>query len=152
MTIIIIIIIVIINYYHFYYYFYYYYFHYYYAVLKLSHRQLLMPRYSSSASYNQQSTAKRMLSPYMSQTFLSILAVPIKADFCTIPTFDLIPSVSLHSLKPLLMHPTAPKPVVKPPPFSATTAFSALSSNSEIFQSFRFLFHVSYNHLLQQNQ
>ena len=102
-------------------------------VLKLSHRQFLMPRYSSSASYNQYSRAKRMLSPYMPQTFLSILAVPNKADFCTIPTFNLIPSESIHSLKPLLMHPTAPKPVVKPLPFSATIAFSALSLQIPIF-------------------
>ena len=52
--------------------------------------------------------AKRMLSPYMSKTFLSILAILNKTDFCTIPTFNLTPSVSTHPLKPLLMHPRAP--------------------------------------------
>ena len=46
-----------------------------------------------------------MFSPYMSKTFLSILAVPNKTDFCTIPTFSLIPSVSIHPLNPLLMRP-----------------------------------------------
>ena len=48
------------------------------------------------ASYNQQLRAKRMLSPYMSKTFLSILAVP---------TISLTPNVSIHPLKPLQMHP-----------------------------------------------
>ena len=89
--------------------YYYYYFHYYYyVILQLSQRQFLMSRYSSWASYNQQPRDQRMLSPYMSKTFLSILAVPNKTDFCTIPTFNLIPSVSIHPLKPLLMHPRAP--------------------------------------------
>ena len=82
-----------------------------------------------------------MLSPYMSKTFLSILAVPNKTDFCTIPAFNLIPSVSIHPLKPLLMHPELLQPLVQPQPFSATRAFSALSSDSGIFQSFRFLYH-----------
>ena len=49
-----------------------------------------------------------MLSPNMSKTFLSILAVPNKNDFCAIPTFSLIPGVSIHPLNPLLMHPRAP--------------------------------------------
>ena len=67
-----------------------------------------MPRYSSWMSYNLQPRAKRMLSPYMSKIFLSILAVPNKTDFCTISTSSLIPSVSIHPLKPLLMHRRAP--------------------------------------------
>ena len=71
-------------------------------------------------------------------------------DFCTIPIFSLIPSVSIHPLKPLLMHPRAPTNTAQP--FSATKAFSALSSNSDSFQSFRLLFHVSYNHLVQQHR
>ena len=43
---------------------------------------------------------QQMLSPYISKTFLSILAVPNKTNFCTIPR--------LKPLKPLLMHPRAP--------------------------------------------
>ena len=35
-----------------------------------------------------------MLSSYISKTFLSILAVPNKTDFCTIPTLSLIPRSS----------------------------------------------------------
>ena len=81
---------------------------------------------------------QRMLSPYMSKTFLSILAVPNKTDFCTIPTSSLIASVSIHSLKPLLMHPRAPATTDKPQPFSMTKVFSALSSNSDIFNIFDF--------------
>ena len=69
----------------------------------------------------------------MSKTFLSILAVPNKTDFCTIPTFNLIPSVSNHPLKPLLMHPELLQPLVQPQSFSATKTFLALSSNSDIF-------------------
>ena len=46
-----------------------------------------------------------MLSPYMSKTFLSILAVPNKTDICIIPTISLTPNVSIHPLKPLQMHP-----------------------------------------------
>ena len=84
-----------------------------------------------------------MLSPYMSKTFLSILSVPNKTDFCTIPTFNLIPSMSIHPLKPLVMHPKAPTTTVQPQPFSATKAFSALPSNSDIFQYFRFFFFFS---------
>ena len=49
-----------------------------------------MPTYSSWVSYNWQTRAKRMLSPYMSKTFLSILAVPNKTDFCIIPTFKCV--------------------------------------------------------------
>ena len=45
-----------------------------------------------------------MVSFYMSKAFLSILAVPNKTDFCTIAIFKLIPSVSIHPLKPFLMH------------------------------------------------
>ena len=53
--------------------------------------------------------------------------------------------MSIHSLKPLLMHPRAPATTDKPQPFSLTKVFSALSSNSDIFQYFRFLSYVSYN-------
>ena len=89
---------------------YYCYYHYfcYYFVLQLSHREFLILRYSSQASNNQQPRAKRMLSPYMSKTFLSILAALNITDCCTIPTFNLLPSVSIHPLKPLLMHSRAP--------------------------------------------
>ena len=50
-------------------------------------------------------------------TFLNILAVSNKTDFCTIPTFNLIPSVSIHPLKPLLIHPRAPKTTSTTPNF-----------------------------------
>ena len=46
--------------------------YYYYVILQLSHKEFLMTRYSSWVSYNQQPRAKRLLSPYMSKTFLSI--------------------------------------------------------------------------------
>ena len=123
-------------------------FYHYYAFLWLSHRQFLMPRYSSWASYNSQPMVKRMLSLFMCKTFLSILAVPNMTDFCTIPTFNLIPSESIHPLRPLLMHPRAPTTTSTTQPFPTTKAFSVLTSNSDISQSFRILSHVSYNHLV----
>ena len=71
-------------------------------------------------------TCKRVLSPYMSKTFLSILALPNKTDFCTIPTFNLVPSVSIHLLKLLLMHPRAP---------TTTSATSTFFSDQSLFSS-----------------
>ena len=86
-----------------------------------------------------------MLSPYMSKTFLSIVVVPNKADFCTIPTFSLIPSVSIHPLKPLLMHPRAP---------TTTGTTSTFFSDQNLFSSlFKFwyisIFSISFSHILQ---
>ena len=43
-------------------------------------------------------------STYMSKTFLSNLTVPKKTDFCAISTPTVIPSMSTHLLKPLLIH------------------------------------------------
>ena len=61
------------------------------------------------------------------KTFLNILAVSNKTDFCTIPTFNLIPSVSIHPLKPLLIHPRAPKTTSTIPNFfSDQSLFSSL--------------------------
>ena len=48
-----------------------------------------------------------MLSHYLSKTLLSILAVPNKTEFSTNLTLTVIPSMSTHLLKPLLMHPRA---------------------------------------------
>ena len=67
-----------------------------------------------------------MLSTYISKNFLSILAVPNKTDFCTIPTFNLIPSVSIHPLKPLLLDPRAPA--------TASTFFSDQILFSSLFK------------------
>ena len=86
-----------------------------------------------------------MASPYMSKTLLSILAVPNKTYFCTIPTFSLIPSVSSNPLKPLLMHPKAP---------TTTVAISTFFSDQSIFSSlFKFcyfpIFSISFSRILQ---
>ena len=86
-----------------------------------------------------------MLSPYMSKTFLSILAVPNKTDFCTIPTFSLIPSVSIHPLKPLLMHPRAPTTTD-----TTSTFFSHQSLFGSLLKFWYFLmFSVSFPCILQ---
>ena len=113
----------------YYYYYYYYYLYYQYIVLQLSLRQFLMTRHFSRESYNQQPRANRMLSPYMFKTLLSILAAPNKTDFCTIRTFNLIPSVSIHPLKPLLMHPRAPTTIG-----TTSTFFSDQSLFSSLFK------------------
>ena len=76
----------------------------------------------------------------MSKTFLSILAVPNKTDFCTIPTFSLIPSVSIHPLKPLLMHPRAPISTV------TTSTFFQLSLVKFWYFS---IFSISFSCILQ---
>ena len=120
-------------------------FYHYYAFLWLSHRQFLMPRYSSWASYNSQPMVKRMLSLFMCKTFLSILAVPNMTDFCTIPTFNLMPSESTHPLRPLLMHPRAP---------TTTSTTSTFFNNQSLFSShFKFwyfsIFSNSFTRILQ---
>ena len=71
--------------------------------------------------------AKKMYSPYMSKPFLSILAVPNKTDVCTIPTFTLTPSLSIHAPKSLLMHPRAP---------TSTGTNSTFFSGQSLFGSF----------------
>ena len=81
----------------------------------------------------------------MSKTFLSILAVSKKTGFCTIPTSSLIPSVSTHPLKPLLMHPSAP---------ATTGTTSTFFSNQSLFSSlFKFwyfsIFSISFSRILQ---
>ena len=89
--------------------------------------------------------AKRILSPYMSKTFLSILAVPNKTDFCTIPTFNLIPSVPIHPLKPLLMHPKAPITTG-----TTSTFFSDQNLFSSLFKFWYFsIFSISFSRILQ---
>ena len=86
-----------------------------------------------------------MLSPYMSKTFLSILAVPNKTDFCTIPTFNLIPSVSIHPLKPLLMHPRAPTTTC-----TTSTFFSHQSLFGSLLKFWYFLmFSISFLCIIQ---
>ena len=85
-----------------------------------------------------------MLSPYLSKTFLSILAVPNKTDFCNIPTSSLIPSVSIYPLKPLLMHPRA----------AATTGTTSTFSSDQSLFSFLFkfyfsIFSISFSRILQ---
>ena len=94
-------------------------------------------------------TCKRVLSPYMSKTFLSILALPNKTDFCTIPTFNLVPSVSIHALKPLLMHPRAPTSAGTTSTFfSDQSLFSSLS----LFKFYCFsIFLVSFSCILQSS-
>ena len=88
-----------------------------------------------------------MLSHYMSKTFLSILAVPNKTDFCTIPTFSLIPSVSIHPLKPLLVLPRTPKTAGKTSTFFSNQSLFSSLFKFWYFKSFRFHSHISYNHL-----
>ena len=86
-----------------------------------------------------------MLSPYMSKTFLSILAVPNKTDFCTISTFNLLPSVSIHQLKPLLMHPRAPITTG-----TTSTFFSYRSLFSSLFKFWYFsIFSISFARILK---
>ena len=86
-----------------------------------------------------------MLSPYVSKTFLSILAAPNKTDFCTISTFNLIPSVSIHSLKPLLKHPRAPTSTD-----TTSTFFSDQSLFSSLFKFWHFsVFSISFSPILQ---
>ena len=86
-----------------------------------------------------------MLSSYMSKTFLSILAVPNKTDFCTIPTFNLIPSVSIHPLKPLLMHPRAPTTTG-----TTSTFFSDQSLFSSLFKFWYFsIFSIYFSRIIQ---
>ena len=81
----------------------------------------------------------------MSKTFLSILAVPNKTDFCIIPTFSLIPSVSIHPLKPLLMHPRAPTTTG-----TTSTFFSDQSLFSSLFKFWYFsIFSISFSRILQ---
>ena len=84
-----------------------------------------------------------MLSLY--KTFLSIVAVPSKTDFCTIPTFSLIPSVSIHPLKPLLMRPRA---------LGTTSKASIFFTDQSIFNSllkfwYFSIFSIYYSHILQ---
>ena len=81
----------------------------------------------------------------MCKKFLSILAFPNKTDFCTIPTFNLIQSVSIHPLKSLPMHSRAPTT-------SGTT--SAFVSDQNLFSSlFKFwyfsIFSISFSCILQ---
>ena len=79
------------------------------------------------------------------KTFLNILAVSNKTDFCTIPTFTLIPSVSIHPLKPLLIHPRAPKTTSTTPNF-----FSDQSLFSSLFKFWYFsIFLISFSCILQ---
>ena len=81
----------------------------------------------------------------MSKTFLSILAFPNKTDFCTITTFNLIPSVPIHQLKPLLMHPRAPTTTD-----TTSTFFSDQSLFSSLFKFWYFsIFSISFSRILQ---
>ena len=67
---------------------------------------------------------------------LSILAVPEKTDFCTIPTLSVIPSMSIHLLKLFLTHPKAPT--------TAGTTSNFFSDQSFFSSLLKFWYHYYY--------
>ena len=90
---------------------------------------------------------------YISNTLLSILAVPNKALFCITPTLLVMLSFPIHLSNSAETLPRAP--IILQGQFlhfSISTIFWSLFSNSGTFPVFLFLFHLPLHQLVQQCQ